>query len=112
MKKWLLRIFLGFLAVLLLLFGVVFLRSLIPVTVQDQELQLVRANIPQGSNAFDVLQAATNNRWWPKDQERQISDLAKDTNWDDVLASTVLRSEEHKSELQSRTYLVCRLLLE
>jgi hypothetical protein len=92
MKKWLLRIFLGFLAVLLLLFGVVFLRSLIPVTVQDQELQLVRANIPQGSNAFDVLQAATNNLWWPKDQERQISDLAKDTNWDDVLASTVLAS--------------------
>src|SRR3712207_7852241 len=32
---------------------------------------------------------------------------------DDVLASTLLaRSEEHTSELQSRQYLVCRLLLE
>src|SRR3712207_7498621 len=29
-------------------------------------------------------------------------------SWDDVL----LRSEEHTSELQSRQYLVCRLLLE
>src|SRR3712207_8620739 len=38
--------------------------------------------------------------------------------WDDVpisaavRASTALRSEEHTSELQSRQYLVCRLLLE
>src|SRR3712207_8406205 len=30
----------------------------------------------------------------------------------DVAALTVLRSEEHTSELQSRQYLVCRLLLE
>src|SRR5947209_20618398 len=30
----------------------------------------------------------------------------------DILYSHVLRSEEHTSELQSRQYLVCRLLLE
>src|SRR3712207_8873137 len=29
-----------------------------------------------------------------------------------ILAAVVLRSEEHTSELQSRQYLVCRLLLE
>src|SRR3712207_8499263 len=29
-----------------------------------------------------------------------------------VLIATLLRSEEHTSELQSRQYLVCRLLLE
>ena len=29
-----------------------------------------------------------------------------------VYLNQVLRSEEHTSELQSRTYLVCRLLLE
>src|SRR3712207_7244010 len=29
-----------------------------------------------------------------------------------VLALTIVRSEEHTSELQSRQYLVCRLLLE
>ena len=92
MKKWLLRIFLGFLAVLALLFGIMFLRSLAPASVQDQELQLLRASIPQGSNAFDVLLAATNQIWWPEAQNRKISDLAKDTNWDDTLASTVLVS--------------------
>ena len=92
MKKLLLRIFLGFLAVIALLFGVMIFRSLTSVTVPDQELQLVRANIPEGSNAFDVLQAATNKLWWPKHQESQINDLAKDTNWDDALASTVLAS--------------------
>src|SRR3712207_8228893 len=38
-------------------------------------------------------------------------DLHCHTTWSDGKAS-VLRSEEHTSELQSRQYLVCRLLLE
>src|SRR3712207_8401139 len=33
-------------------------------------------------------------------------------NGKDALMGTILRSEEHTSELQSRQYLVCRLLLE
>src|SRR3712207_8075914 len=37
-----------------------------------------------------------------------ISGVARDG----VLAHAMLRSEEHTSELQSRQYLVCRLLLE
>src|SRR3712207_7927167 len=32
--------------------------------------------------------------------------------WGDCSLSNTLRSEEHTSELQSRQYLVCRLLLE
>ena len=80
MKKWLLRISLGFLAVLGLLFACIFLRSLTPVPVQDKELQLVRATIPPGANGYDVLVAATNHIWWPKEQERAIGDLVKDTN--------------------------------
>jgi hypothetical protein len=92
MKKWFNRIALGIFITFVLLYVFLMVRSLIPVTVQDQELQLARVSIPQGSNAFDVLQAATNNLWWPKDRERQISDLIKDTNWDDALASTILAS--------------------
>src|SRR5947209_3436265 len=38
----------------------------------------------------------------------QVSDVATE----DINALTVIRSEEHTSELQSRQYLVCRLLLE
>src|SRR3712207_7818956 len=38
--------------------------------------------------------------------ERAVTEKA------DVLISPTLRSEEHTSELQSRQYLVCRLLLE
>src|SRR3712207_8399873 len=34
------------------------------------------------------------------------------TNYDDCLERAFSRSEEHTSELQSRQYLVCRLLLE
>src|SRR3712207_7514641 len=39
----------------------------------------------------------------------QVDDLELDP---EVIAEPPLRSEEHTSELQSRQYLVCRLLLE
>src|SRR3712207_7210530 len=42
----------------------------------------------------------------PGDALGQVGDLR------DVEAGLLLRSEEHTSELQSRQYLVCRLLLE
>ncbi len=92
MKKWLLRMGLGLLVVFGLLLGVVLLRSLTPVPPVNQELQLPRASLPQGANGYDVLVAATNHIWWPEKQGNQIYDLAKDTNWDDVLAGTVLAS--------------------
>src|SRR5258707_9019175 len=47
--------------------------------------------------------------------ERQIEELLKghiDIAWNTPLAHVRVRSEEHTSELQSRQYLVCRLLLE
>ena len=92
MKKWLLRIGLGLLAVFGLLLGVMILRSLPSAPVPNQELQLSRASLPQGANGYDVLAAATNHIWWPKAQDQQLYDLARDTNWDDVLAGTVLAS--------------------
>ncbi len=92
MKKWLLRIGLGFLGVLVLLYAVLMVRSSLPATVHDQELQLVRARIPAGFNAFDALQTAKSQFWWPKNQGDQIYDLVRDTNWDAALASTVLAS--------------------
>src|SRR3712207_6923379 len=46
-------------------------------------------------------------------RDSRPSDLAKSSLISTVCgASTDLRSEEHTSELQSRQYLVCRLLLE
>ena len=92
MKKWLLRISLGFLAVVVLLYVFVLMRALAPVDVHDEELRVVRVTIPQGSNAFDVLQEAGSHVWWPKDLEKQISNLANNTNWDDALANTILLS--------------------
>src|SRR3712207_8221435 len=41
---------------------------------------------------------------------QQVAGL--DVAVDDAVAVRVVRSEEHTSELQSRQYLVCRLLLE
>src|SRR3712207_7772240 len=41
-----------------------------------------------------------------------IHDASLDTSRELVSAAAAARSEEHTSELQSRQYLVCRLLLE
>src|SRR3712207_7974264 len=45
-------------------------------------------------------------------QARRAVDASRDTETSDLVRSCTLRSEEHTSELQSRQYLVCRLLLE
>src|SRR3712207_8034012 len=44
----------------------------------------------------------------PRDTDRS----AKHATWPGPSSGKILRSEEHTSELQSRQYLVCRLLLE
>src|SRR3712207_8213165 len=48
--------------------------------------------------------------------EQRLSSGLRDRGWHVIagqfLPDCVLRSEEHTSELQSRQYLVCRLLLE
>src|SRR3712207_7075197 len=41
-----------------------------------------------------------------------VYDIVRGKDWPAVYTGRVLRSEEHTSELQSRQYLVCRLLLE
>jgi hypothetical protein len=80
------------LGLFVLLYAFLMVRSLIPATIHDQELQLPRADIPAGANAFDVLQTANSHRWWPDTRSQQLDDLTRDTNWDDALASTVLAS--------------------
>src|SRR6516162_4967090 len=92
MKKWVKRIFLGILLLFALLYGFVFLRSVMPVAVHDQELRLERAKIPEDQNAFDTLQTAATHLWWPEKLYKQLSGLTDNTNWDQTLASTVLAS--------------------
>ncbi len=55
MKKWSIRIALGIFIAFVLLYSFLMVRSSIPATVNDKELQFSRASIPAGSNAFDVL---------------------------------------------------------
>ena len=90
MKKWFNRIVLGIFIAFVLLYGFLMVRSSIPATVNDKELQFPRASIPAGSNAFDVLQTAASHLWWPDKQRDQLYDLASNTNWNDTLAATVL----------------------
>ena len=92
MKKWFNRIAPGVFITLVLLYGFLIVRSSIPATVNDKELQFPRASIPEDANAFDVLHKATSHVWWPKEKRDQLDDLLSNTNWDDVLASTALAS--------------------
>jgi hypothetical protein len=56
----------------------------------DKDLQLQRASLPAGSNAFDTLEGARRHLSWPDNQNGRLFDLVKNTNWDDSLANTVL----------------------
>src|SRR5690606_40849534 len=64
------------------------------------------------ANAFtslsDVLSVAGNGDeiWWQKEPTNRM------LRWMLTVTASLMRSEEHTSELQSRENLVCRLLLE
>jgi hypothetical protein len=92
MKKWLARISLGLFLFGVLLFGFVFVQSVVTVDVPDTHLRLARVSIPEESNAFTVLLEATNHIWWPQKLESEIAGLTKATNsnWDFSFASLVL----------------------
>src|SRR3712207_6887777 len=50
--------------------------------------------------------------WTPAQQLAHLTANGANVQPGDLYASGTVRSEEHTSELQSRQYLVCRLLLE
>src|SRR3712207_7970211 len=60
--------------------------------------------VPRGSIALDGVSLTVS--------ELPEVDIVRVSLIDYTLRHTTLRSEEHTSELQSRQYLVCRLLLE
>src|SRR3712207_8645839 len=75
---------------------------------------------PSGKSAERALQDESTVREWADRIEGQIRRLLGDDaiyennrSWlEPLTAIELLRSEEHTSELQSRQYLVCRLLFE
>src|SRR3712207_8613117 len=82
--------------------------TLFPYTTLFRSLQLAEESSPK---LFGSEQAMWINRL-----ETEYPNLRAALEWSDVSGQTEtglrLRSEEHTSELQSRQYLVCRLLLE
>src|SRR3712207_8045691 len=56
---------------------------------------------------FEVLRALAAHPGWVYSRQQIMEQL-----WDGDFYGEVRRSEEHTSELQSRQYLVCRLLLD
>jgi hypothetical protein len=61
-----------------------------PAAFDDSDLIPLRTEIPVESNAFWTLLQATNELYWPKSQDKKLSDLSNNTNWDDSLAAEVL----------------------
>src|SRR3712207_7663265 len=70
---------------------------------------LFRSALEAAAKAAGDDQTAKLAREIRKEEEQMLSDLRELLP---ELAAQALRSEEHTSELQSRQYLVCRLLLE
>jgi hypothetical protein len=61
-----------------------------PAAFDDSDLIPMRTEVPVESNAFWTLLKATNELYWPKSQDNKLSDLSKNTNWDDSLAAEVV----------------------
>src|SRR3712207_8268649 len=80
--------------------------TLLPYTTLFRSLHPARSSISQGSGPPCV----------PDRRSRRVTTATTGNSSLDVCSSSFpprpLRSEEHTSELQSRQYLVCRLLLE
>src|SRR3712207_9289997 len=78
--------------------------TLFPYTTLFRSRARSAPDINRAMLAFDVRAGLGEGALWDWRNDRLLSV--------DILAGRVLRSEEHTSELQSRQYLVCRLLLE
>src|SRR3712207_7345513 len=74
--------------------------------VHEYAVELVRAALPQGGRVLEVGAGCGALALRLRDAGLDVvpTDLDPPHDW--------IRSEEHTSELQSRQYLVCRLLLE
>src|SRR3712207_7860082 len=87
--------------------------TLFPYTTLFRSRDLTTATIGVGAKLGDIYQVLlAKNRILPGGGcgDVHIGGLAQGGGWG--LYARALRSEEHTSELQSRQYLVCRLLLE
>src|SRR3712207_8619628 len=74
------------------------------------KIKFLTSLIPSGSSPF-VGSSNTKNSGFPT-RERAIESLCFIPSEKSLTFFFIVRSEEHTSELQSRQYLVCRLLLE
>src|SRR3712207_7711211 len=82
--------------------------TLFPYTTLFRSMEEELANVEQGSaDSVSVIEQAADRLL-----ESLFSFLEKEADIGAQINSAVSRSEEHTSELQSRQYLVCRLLLE
>src|SRR3712207_7555840 len=77
---------------------------------------LFRSDPPQPLLEYQLERYGNSNRTQDRDQRRYApcdkNGLAEEQYADHLRVDAEARSEEHTSELQSRQYLVCRLLLE
>ena len=60
----------------------------------DSDLTFSRLEVPVESNAFWTLLKATNQVYWPHSLETKLDDLSDNTNWDDSLASDILKTNQ------------------
>lgn len=69
--------------------GLLAVSSLSP-NVNDSDLQVSAKSVAPEDNAFEQLQTAISQLWWPADKDSALRQLVTATNWDAALAAEVL----------------------
>jgi len=64
------------------------------VPLNDSDLIFARPDIPVESNAYYILLKATNELYWPAKLDNKLGDLSQNTNWNDSLATDVLKRNQ------------------
>src|SRR3712207_8289263 len=73
---------------------------------------LFRSRVCAGTRRAVAMSSTGTTGQASEDEMSEEQQLRKHLRWPDGVVLILGRSEEHTSELQSRQYLVCRLLLE
>src|SRR3712207_8774627 len=81
--------------------------TLFPYTTLFRSARVAATWMADGKTSLDDCEALTWSFGWTEVPVASVASVAMTS-----LVFMLLRSEEHTSELQSRQYLVCRLLLE
>ena len=87
-------LFLILLGCFVLYYMVLMVSPILTPKVNDQDLAVIRREIPTEANGFNLLEKVAPQRWWPDEYLQELGELVRGTNWDVELAVMVVTNNE------------------